>query len=112
MIVSWIVALGLIVFAQVATFNMKQVPEGAQNFLEWLVESLYKFLEEVIGPHLAKRTFWFFATIFIVWRLQGNKISRTCVLVFKENPYEAKSSWICSLHISCLCWARVGYHFD
>jgi F-type H+-transporting ATPase subunit a len=65
MIVSWIVALGLIVFAQVATFNMKQVPEGAQNFLEWLVEGLYKFLEEVIGPHLVKRTFWFFATIFI-----------------------------------------------
>ena len=44
---------------------MKQVPEGAQNFLEWLVESLYGFLEGIIGPHLVKRTFWFFATIFI-----------------------------------------------
>ena len=65
MIVSWIVALGLIVFAQVATRNMKRVPEGAQNFLEWLVESLYKFLEDVVGPHLVGRTFWFFATIFI-----------------------------------------------
>ena len=65
MIVSWIVALGLIVFAQVATRNMKQVPEGAQNFLEWLVEGLYKFLEEVIGSHLVEKTFWFFATIFI-----------------------------------------------
>lgn len=65
MIVSWIVALGLIVFAQVATRNMKQVPEGTQNFLEWLVEGLYKFLEEVIGGHLVEKTFWFFATIFI-----------------------------------------------
>ena len=65
MIVSWIVALGLIVFAQAATRKMKQVPEGAQNFLEWLVESLYGFLEGIIGPHLVKRTFWFFATIFI-----------------------------------------------
>src|SRR5215469_1650288 len=65
MIVSWIVALGLIVFAQVATRNMKQVPEGTQNFLEWLVEGLYKFLEGVIGGHLVERTFWFFATIFI-----------------------------------------------
>ena len=65
MIVSWIVALGLIVFAQAATRKMKQVPEGAQNFLEWLVESLYSFLEGIIGPHLVKRTFWFFATIFI-----------------------------------------------
>ena len=65
MLVSWIVAVGLIVFSQVATRNMKQVPAGAQNFLEWLVEALYKFLAGIIGPHLAQRTFWFFATIFI-----------------------------------------------
>ena len=44
---------------------MKTVPEGAQNFLEWLVGGLYSFLEGIIGPHLVKRTFWFFATIFI-----------------------------------------------
>ncbi len=65
MFVSWIVALGLIVFAQVATRNMKQVPGGAQNFLEWLIESLYGFLEGLLGKHLAARTFWFFATVFI-----------------------------------------------
>jgi F-type H+-transporting ATPase subunit a len=65
MIVSWIVALGLITFAQVATRNMKPVPAGAQNFVEWLVEGLYKFMVGIIGPHLAERTFWFFATIFI-----------------------------------------------
>ena len=65
MLVSWIVALALIIFAQLATRNMKQVPEGAQNFLEWLVESLYRFLESVVGGHLVKKTFWFFATIFI-----------------------------------------------
>ena len=65
MVVSWIVALGLIVFAQFATRNMQQVPRGAQNFLEWLVEGLYQFMVGIIGPHLADRTFWFFATIFI-----------------------------------------------
>jgi F-type H+-transporting ATPase subunit a len=65
MIVSWIVALGLILFAQFATRNMRQVPEGAQNFLEWLVGGLYTFIEGIIGPHLTRRTFWFFATIFI-----------------------------------------------
>ena len=65
MLVSWIVALGLIVFAQVATRNMRQVPSGAQNFVEWLVEALYKFIAGIIGPHLAQQTFWFFATIFI-----------------------------------------------
>jgi F-type H+-transporting ATPase subunit a len=71
MAVSWIVALSLIVLAQVATRNMKQVPEGAQNFLEWLVEGLYKFLEGIIGGHLAQKTFWFFATVFI-FILAGN----------------------------------------
>jgi F-type H+-transporting ATPase subunit a len=65
MIVSWIVALGLIAFAQFAVRNMKHVPTGAQNFMEWLVESLYGFLEGIIGAHLVKKTFWFFATIFI-----------------------------------------------
>jgi F-type H+-transporting ATPase subunit a len=65
MVVTWIVAACLILFARFATRNMKQVPDGAQNFLEWVVASLYGFLEGVIGPHLVKRTFWFFATIFI-----------------------------------------------
>jgi F-type H+-transporting ATPase subunit a len=65
MVVSWIVALGLIIFAQFATRKMDQVPRGAQNFLEWLVGGLYRFLEGLLGQHLTKRTFWFFATIFI-----------------------------------------------
>src|SRR5499427_9243975 len=65
MVASWVVALGLIIFAQIATREMKQVPQGAQNLLEWLVEGLYGFLEGVIGAHLVKKTFWFFATIFI-----------------------------------------------
>jgi F-type H+-transporting ATPase subunit a len=65
MLVSWIVAVLLIVFARLATRRMDQVPGGAQNFLEWLVESLYQFLEGIIGRHLVNRTFWFFGTIFI-----------------------------------------------
>jgi F-type H+-transporting ATPase subunit a len=65
MVVTWLVALGLILFAQIATRNMTQVPKGAQNFLEWLVEGLYGLLESIIGRHLVERTFWFFATTFI-----------------------------------------------
>jgi len=64
-VVTWIVALALIIFAQIATRNIKRVPEGAQNFWEFLVESLHKFLENIIGHDLVKKTFWFFATIFI-----------------------------------------------
>jgi F-type H+-transporting ATPase subunit a len=65
MVVTWIVALCLVLFAQLATKSMKQVPDGAQNFLEWLVETLYQFLEGIIGPHLIERTFWFFGSVFI-----------------------------------------------
>jgi F-type H+-transporting ATPase subunit a len=65
MVVTWIVAVGLILLARVATHDMKRVPDGAQNLLEWLVGGLYGFLEGIIGPHLVKRTFWFFATVFI-----------------------------------------------
>lgn len=65
MVVSWIVAIGLIILARLATRDMKHVPGGVQNLVEWLVESLYGFLESIVGPHLVKRTFWFLATIFI-----------------------------------------------
>jgi len=65
MIVSWVVAVGLIVFAHAATRDMQQVPSGAQNFLEWMVAALYGLLEGIIGAHLVKKTFWFFATIFL-----------------------------------------------
>jgi F-type H+-transporting ATPase subunit a len=65
MVVTWITALGLIVFARIATRHMKLVPEGVQNVCEWMVEGLYTFLVGIIGPHLVKRTFWFFASIFI-----------------------------------------------
>jgi F-type H+-transporting ATPase subunit a len=65
MIVTWIVAVLLILFARSATKNIKEVPDGAQNFWELLVEGLYTFLEEITGPELIKKSFWFFATIFI-----------------------------------------------
>jgi F-type H+-transporting ATPase subunit a len=65
MVVSWIVAVGLIIFARVATRDMQHVPSGAQNLFEWLVGGLYDFLERIIGPRLVKRTFWFLATVFI-----------------------------------------------
>jgi len=79
MVVTWIVALGLIIFAQIATRKMQEVPSGAQNFWEWMIESLYNFLEGIIGHTLVKKTFWFFATIFI-FILFGNWIGLVPVL--------------------------------
>jgi len=65
MVVTWVVAVGVIAFAQIATRKIQPVPSGAQNFWEWLVEGLYSFLESIIGSELVRKTFWFFATIFI-----------------------------------------------
>jgi len=65
MITTWIVAIAIILFAQFATRKIQAIPSGAQNFWEFLVEGLYNFLEGIIGHHLVKKTFWFFATIFI-----------------------------------------------
>jgi F-type H+-transporting ATPase subunit a len=65
MVLMWIVAVALVAFARLATGRMKQVPDGAQNVVEWLVETLYGFLEGILGAHLARRTFWLFGTIFL-----------------------------------------------
>ena len=43
MVVTWIVAAGVILFARRATRSMHAVPDGSQNLLEWLIESLYNF---------------------------------------------------------------------
>ncbi len=65
MVVTWVVAALIILVSQMATRNAKLVPSGLQNFWEWLVESLYGFFESIVGPKLVKKTFWYFATIFI-----------------------------------------------
>jgi F-type H+-transporting ATPase subunit a len=65
MLVTWIVAAGIIVFSQIATRRVKAIPSGIQNFWEWLVEGLHNFLENIIGRELVAKGFWFFATIFI-----------------------------------------------
>lgn len=66
MVMVWIAAALIILIAQLATRKMSLIPSGFQNFVEWLVESLYNFLEGILGPQLVKRTFWFFGTIFIL----------------------------------------------
>jgi F-type H+-transporting ATPase subunit a len=65
MLVTWIVAAGIIILAQIATRNIRRIPGGIQNFWEWLVEGLYNFLENIIGRELVRKGFWFYATVFI-----------------------------------------------
>jgi F-type H+-transporting ATPase subunit a len=65
MFVTMIVALGIIIVAQLATRKVQLIPAGLQNFVEYLVEGLYGFFESIVGPQMVKQTFWFFGTIFI-----------------------------------------------
>ena len=65
MVVTWTVAALLIIIAQLATRKVQMVPAGLQNFVEWLVEGLYDFFGEILGPDLVKKSFWFFCTLFI-----------------------------------------------
>lgn len=65
MILTWIVSLLLVLAVRLGVRTMKDVPDGAQNFWEWLVESLYDFLGGIIGAELVRKTFWFFASLFV-----------------------------------------------
>jgi F-type H+-transporting ATPase subunit a len=65
MLVSFVVAAVLIVVAQLATRNIQLVPSGLQNFAEFVVEGLHGLLATILGDKLVKKTFWFFATIFV-----------------------------------------------
>lgn len=48
---TWIIMIVLIVFSIIATRNLERIPKGRQNFLEMLVEVLYKFTEQTMGKN-------------------------------------------------------------
>ena len=65
MLVSWIVTIVIIFMVRAAAGKVSLVPHGMQNFFEFMIESLYEMLEGIMGPHLTRKTFWFFASIFL-----------------------------------------------
>ncbi|NJK91098.1 MAG: F0F1 ATP synthase subunit A [Blastochloris sp.] len=65
MVVAAVMAGLIILAAQLATRNLALVPGPAQNFFESIIENLSGVLEGVLGWDLLKKTFWFFASIFI-----------------------------------------------
>ncbi len=62
----WIAVALITLFCRAATRQMALVPAGFQNFAEWVVESLYDFLSGILGPYLVKKTFWYFASVFLL----------------------------------------------
>lgn len=65
MVVTWMVTLVMLLVARLATSKMTPIPGPLQNLVEWVVEGLYNFLEGIMGEHLVKKTFWFFASLFL-----------------------------------------------
>src|SRR5688572_13653857 len=64
MIMVWLAVGVITLFCRAATRKLTMVPAGLQNLAEWAVESLYDFLEGLLGAHLVKKTFWFFGSVF------------------------------------------------
>jgi len=65
MVVLWVAALAIIILVRLATRRLQAVPDRGQGFLEVIIEKLFGILEPILGYEGAKKTFWFFATIFI-----------------------------------------------
>ncbi|NOX99638.1 MAG: F0F1 ATP synthase subunit A [Verrucomicrobia bacterium] len=65
MLVAAIVTLSILLFTRVATRRMALVPDGKQNFVEFLIEFLYGQVEEIVGKKVAPRVFPLLATLFI-----------------------------------------------
>lgn len=65
MVVSWVVTLAIIFMVRAAAGKVALVPRGMQNFFEFVIETLYETLEGIMGEHLTRRTFWFFASVFL-----------------------------------------------
>lgn len=63
-LVSWIVTVVIIIMVRAAAGKVSMVPAGMQNFFEFMIETLYETLEGIMGAHLTRKTFWFFASVF------------------------------------------------
>lgn len=60
-----IAVLFITLLLRLASRNMKRIPGKLQNFVEWIFEVLYNFVEGLTGKKLAKKYFWYFATVFL-----------------------------------------------
>jgi F-type H+-transporting ATPase subunit a len=64
LVTAVLVDIILVVLAILGTRKMRRVPSGFQNFLEWVIETLYNFTESVAGSKWTPRFFAVVATIF------------------------------------------------
>lgn len=65
LITAWITIIIWALFFGLATRSMQLVPKGAQNFAEFIVESLAGLAENVAGREKGREFFALFSTIFL-----------------------------------------------
>ena len=65
MLSSWLTTLFLIAVLAVGMRHRQIVPTGMQNFVEWILEALYNFIQGVAGERWARPFFPVIATIFL-----------------------------------------------
>src|SRR5476649_490395 len=65
MIAAVIASIIIIIVVQIAMRAPKLVPDGLQNVVEWLVESLSDFIESITGRETMMRGFWYFGGLFV-----------------------------------------------
>ncbi|QQL43878.1 F0F1 ATP synthase subunit A [Sulfuriroseicoccus oceanibius] len=64
MVVSVLVMVFILVLARLVSKDLKKVPTGAQNLAEAFIETLYNFIESIVGKSIAPRAFPLLATFF------------------------------------------------
>jgi F-type H+-transporting ATPase subunit a len=65
MVSATIASVIVVVFLRMAVSKPQLIPSGMQNFVEWLVESLIGFLDNLLGHETTIRGFWYFGGLFV-----------------------------------------------
>lgn len=64
MLVCVIVLIAL--FVRLSTLKMSLIPGKLQNLIETIYEGLFNFFANIMGENMAKKTFWFLSTSFLL----------------------------------------------
>jgi F-type H+-transporting ATPase subunit a len=65
LIMSWFVMFVLILFALIGTRELKQIPQGIQNFMEYAYEFLQDIAKNQIGEHDYRKWVPYISTVFL-----------------------------------------------
>lgn len=66
MLMLFLAVLVISIVVWLATRALKIVPTRLQNMVEYFFETLYNFVESLLGPRLTRKYFWYFGTIFTI----------------------------------------------